>query len=112
MKGYATDISEQRQSTIEPFLGTDSEVSNSNLDPNAHGAVLATEHGYCQHHYAIKPCSKFPGLDDATGSGSVELADLIDKLVCRTEQDKLDGVYGAEQWLELHLRYKQKLNKK
>ncbi|HIE0704362.1 TPA: DNA-binding protein [Serratia marcescens] len=111
MNGYATDISEQRQSTIEPFLGTDSEVSNSNLDPNAHGAVLATEHGYCQHHYAIKPCSRFPGLDDATGSGSVKLADLVDKLVCRTEQDKLDGVYGAEQWLELHLRYKEKLNK-
>ncbi|EFC3662388.1 hypothetical protein CR885_004586, partial [Escherichia coli] len=112
MNGYATDISEQKQSTIQPFLDTDSEVSYSNLDPNAHGAVLATEHGYCQHHYAIKPCSKFPGLDDITGSSSIELAELVDKLAYKTEQDKNDGVYGAELWLELHLKYKEKLNKK
>ncbi|QJU38550.1 DNA-binding protein [Serratia marcescens] len=112
MKSYTINISEQKQSTIEPTMGTDCEISFSDPDPGVHGAVLATEHGYCQHHYAIKPCSKFPGLDDTTGSGSVDLADFVDKLVCRTEQDKLDGVYGAEQWLELHLRYKQKLNKK
>lgn len=112
MKGYAINISKQKQSTIEPFVGTDSRISDSNLDPNVQGAVLATEHGYCQHHYAIKPCSRFPGLDDTTGSGSVELADLVDKLAYKTEQDKNDGVYGAEQWLELHLKYKEKLNKK
>ncbi len=54
----------------------------------------------------------FSGLDDTTGSGSTELTELVDKLVYRTEQDKNDGVYGAEQWLELHLKYKEKLNKK
>ncbi|HBK4691817.1 TPA: DNA-binding protein [Serratia marcescens] len=112
MKGYAIDISEQKQSTIEPFLGTDSGISVPNLDPDVHGAVLATEQGYCLHHYSIKPCSRFSGLDDTTGSGSTELTDLVDKLVYRTEQDKNDGVYGAEQWLELHLKYKEKLNKK
>lgn len=112
MKGYAIDISEQKQSTIEPFLGTDSGISDSNLDPDVHGAVLATEQGYCLHHYSIKPCSRFSGLDDTTGSGSTELTELVDKLVYRTEQDKNDGVYGAEQWLELHLKYKEKLNKK
>lgn len=112
MKSYTINISEQKQSTIEPTMGIDCEISFSDPDPGVHGAVLATEHGYCQHHYAIKPCSRFPGLDDTTGSGSVDLTDLVDKLVCRTEQDKLDGVYGAEQWLELHLRYKEKLNKK
>ncbi|ENB7539134.1 hypothetical protein ABIM55_004448, partial [Enterobacter hormaechei] len=112
MKSYTINISEQKQSTIEPTMGTDCEISFSDPDPGVHGAVLATEHGYCQHHYAIKPCSRFPGLDDTTGSGSTELTDLVDKLVYRTEQDKNDGVYGAEQWLELHLRYKQKLNKK
>ncbi|MGF6565624.1 DNA-binding protein [Kosakonia cowanii] len=112
MKGYAIDISEHKQSTIEPFLGTDSGISDLNLDPDVHGAVLATEQGYCQHHYSIKPCSRFPGLDGITGSSSVELAELVDKLAYKTEQDKNDGVYGAEQWLELHLRYKEKLNKK
>lgn len=112
MKAYAINISKQKQNSIEPIVGTDSRVADPNFDPDVHGAVLATEHGYCQHHYSIKPCSRFPGLNEITAGCNEDLTEIVDKLIYRTEQDKNDGVYGADQWLKLHLKYKEKLNKK
>lgn len=78
------------------------------LENLTHGAYLFSTIGYCQHNYAITPCSRYPGLNLEDINSS--LKEKIEKLISINYKDKEDGVYGAERWLNHNLIHLKGIN--
>ena len=78
------------------------------LENLTHGAYLFSTIGYCQHNYAITPCSRYPGLNLEDINSS--LKEKIEKLISINYKDKEDGVFGAERWLDHNLIHLKGIN--
>lgn len=85
-------------------------ASSLNINDLNHGAYLLSDIGYCQHNYAITPCSKYPGMNDDKRKSSLQ--EIIDKLILVNYKDKENCVYGAMKWLDHNLIHLQCFNKK
>lgn len=87
------------------------EGKSINLENLNHGAYLFSAIGYCQHNYAIAPCSRYPGLNREDINPSLkEKIEKLKKLILINYKDKEDGVYGAERWLDHNLIHLEMIN--
>lgn len=85
------------------------------------GAIHLTEFGYCVHNYLVKPCAKinqFVECDNETldmkSVDRIRLQSVREKIMQLKRITKIayeNGDYGADKWLQHHVKNLERINK-